>query len=343
MTSTSHTPAPRSWHRRGFTLIELLVVIAIIAVLIGLLLPAVQKVREAAQRAQCQNNLKQIGIAIHNYESRNGQFPPAAVWTNDAYVIPEFDPTPGPSRRHSLWSFILPDIEQGVIYSQYRYDVHWSAGTNTALVATDLKTYLCPSYIPRKETVSSGGTPYNMPLAVTDYAPLANVSSDLAALGYVADRGTWRGFFRNVALPTDKTSRFADISDGTSNTIAIIEDAGRPHLFIGRRRDTTQQLLDKSNSGTLLQVPGGVTGAAWAQPRNQIRLTGWTPTSATTGQFHGTRMINATNAQEPYSFHAGGANFVFGDGSVKFIAENISAETFVSLATRASGDIPGDY
>src|SRR5437762_3699087 len=126
-----------SAHRRGFTLIELLVVIAIIAVLIGLLLPAVQKVREAAARLQCQNNLKQIGLALHNYESVNG------FWPAQSTSPPTAKGTAPP--RGSWITRILPYIEQGAVYQMYNPDLHWHDPANEAAVKTRIKILLCPS------------------------------------------------------------------------------------------------------------------------------------------------------------------------------------------------------
>ncbi len=347
--------------RRAFTLIELLVVIAIIAVLIGLLLPAVQKVREAAARATCSNNLKQIGLALHNYESGRGKFPPAAVWRSDP-ANPPAPPVPSgwyllnngvvdnnASVRHSMWAFILPELEQGPLYAKYDFHEHWTRGVNANLSAADIKTYQCPSARnPRKDDTNSSGVPLAVPVSCGDYAPLSGIHPSLnnATPAIVTPRGDTSGFFKNVWFPVDPTSRIADVTDGLSNTIAVVEDAGRPELFIGTVKQpfptpatTTGGLPDKSSYGGNTQLNGYVSGAGWGQPRNQIIVGGWNKAG---GTYYGTTMINGTNSQETYSFHTAGANVLFGDGSVRFLRESIAAEAFVSFVTKSAGDIPGD-
>ncbi len=343
-------------------MIELLVVIAIIAVLIGLLLPAVQKFREAAARATCQNNLKQIGLALHNYESSRGQFPPAAVWRSDpanppAPPIPPgwytLDATGAPtttgSVRHSMWAFILPEIEQGTIAANYDFHTHWTSGVNANLSAKDIKTYQCPSARnPRKDDTNSSGVPLAVPVSCGDYAPLSGIHPNLnnAVPQIVAPRGDTTGLFKNVWFPPDPTTRIASVTDGLSNTIAVVEDAGRPDLFIGTVKQpfptpasTTGGLPDKSSYGGNTQLNGYVSGAGWGQPRNQIIVGGWNKAANT---YFGTTMINGTNSQEAYSFHTGGANVLFGDGSVRFLRDSITAEAFVSFVTKSAGDIPSE-
>src|SRR3954469_10165931 len=130
-------PSPRS--RRGFTLIELLVVIAIIAILIGLLVPAVQKVREAANRSTCQNNLKQMGVALHNFHGTRKFFPPGGVST----AIPKLGIPSGVTHGWSV--FLLPQLEQDNLYKQYHFDVSWNAAANGPIIGTPLSVFLCPS------------------------------------------------------------------------------------------------------------------------------------------------------------------------------------------------------
>ncbi|MBN9518934.1 DUF1559 domain-containing protein [bacterium] len=324
--------------RRGFTLIELLVVIAIIAILIGLLLPAVQKVREAAARSTCQNNLKQLGLALHNYEGSRGQFPPAAKWDFDA---PAGSPTN--YNRHSMFAYILPEIEQGTVANIYTFDSQWSTAPNRAAIATPIKTFQCPSATNPRFTTTSAG--YQR--ATSDYAPLAGLNPQLANLGVIQPRGTsgyteggfglgaYQGFFVNVWKDRDPTTRHGDVRDGLSNTIAVVECAERPKLFV-RDKEIAVALEDLDNPDNSTNGSGQVTGAPWSQPRIQIVIDGFTPGANT---FFGPRVINATNASEVWSRHTGGANLLYGDGSVRFLRDSITADDFASLVTRGAGDI----
>src|SRR5262249_55732716 len=199
----------RATRSRGFTLIELLVVIAIIAILIGLLLPAVQKVREAAARTQCQNNLKQMGIALHSYESANGRFPTSGE-SKSGIGIAVFD-------LHSTFTCMLPFIEQENVFRlmdlNYAYNDR-RAPNNQVAARTIIRTYLCPSNVLYRPDPYGYGTTDYMPTNSTDIDPATGWrNTDTRSLG---------------ALQAGGTPVLA-ITDGLSNTIAIGEDTGRNH------------------------------------------------------------------------------------------------------------------
>jgi prepilin-type N-terminal cleavage/methylation domain-containing protein/prepilin-type processing-associated H-X9-DG protein len=330
--------------RSAFTLIELLVVIAIIAILIGLLLPAVQKTREAAARTTCQNNLKQLGLALHNYESARGKFPPAAKWDFDA---PAGSPTN--YNRHNGFAYILSEIEQGNVARFYTFDAQWSTLPNANAIEVPIKTFQCPSAEnPRFTTVTNASSPvYGRKRATSDYAPLTGINPQLANLNVIQSRGTstyresgfglgpYQGFFQNVWKDTDATTTIGTVTDGLSNTIALVECGERPKLLVGGQVYSAA-LEDLDNPDNSTNAAAQVTGAPWAQPRIQIVVDGWNPT---TNDFFGSKLINATNCSEIFSRHTGGANFVFGDGSVRFLRDSIAADAFASFVTRAAGDI----
>jgi prepilin-type N-terminal cleavage/methylation domain-containing protein/prepilin-type processing-associated H-X9-DG protein len=336
-------------HRpRAFTLIELLVVIAIIAILIALLVPAVQKVREAAARTQCSNNLKQIGLAIHAFHDVKRHLPD--------------DRRPFANGPRSRWfTNTLPYLEQTSLYSRYDGTLNWDdstangvGSTNLSVTSTPLTIAVCPSTpdadrLDLDPDVTGGGAGFGNPpkVAVTDYAGLYGVHP--AYTGASAPPVSNGGFFVNDA--TGKAAlTFSDILDGLSNTIAVGESAGRPYLWV--------RGLQQSNATTL--SAHAVNGGGWARPASEIWLIGFA-TQTGLGSNGGAYAINIANGLDAggtypltvpagaplqkdgsgqlYSFHSGGVNVLLGDGSVRLLDENIDGNILQALVTRANNDV----
>jgi prepilin-type N-terminal cleavage/methylation domain-containing protein len=198
---------------RGFTLVELLVVIAIIAVLIGLLLPAVQTARESARRASCMNNLRQTGLAVQSHESARKRIPPGWTSPSGSAVLPA---------RHSFYTFILEYLEQAALASQVDWDRDWNVGKNKSLLSARLPMTVCPSAPARTDPVS-------------DYAPCHNVGASSYSALVTARQITTRSDWTGLLVP--RTRRPSEITDGMSKTILLYEDAGRPLGFTGGKPD----------------------------------------------------------------------------------------------------------
>jgi prepilin-type N-terminal cleavage/methylation domain-containing protein/prepilin-type processing-associated H-X9-DG protein len=349
-------------NRRGFTLIELLVVIAIIAVLIGLLLPAVQKVREAAARAKCQNNIKQMVLAAHNYESSYSKFPPGAgplpVQPNGPPQVGSF---PSGSQRPSIQAQILPFVEQSSKYNQFNldYDVHL-ATQNEAARQSDVPIYLCPSD-------SSDGfwsTSVNSPAyGRTNY--FGNIGRQAhPTLKDEATNGIFFVEFTNDQVRMSnrpRSVRIDDVKDGTSNTAMFAEILRGIRQGPADPNGTTRVVLwDEFNAALpnpLIYPPANYT------PGTTPPALGFTcPNSGTTlvryvgNQYHrsfiSTTMYN--HLQPPNtqitectdlngailiarSNHSGGVNVGFTDGSVRFVTNSIDAVTWAYLGARSDG------
>jgi len=328
--------------RGGFTLIELLVVIAIIAILIGLLLPAVQKVREAAARMACSNNMKQLGIAALNYESSYGHLPPSLVVRLGAAPGTPGNPGfPYPGIVHSWAVNFLPFIEQEALFRQYNMNFPWTSspalvpGTpnNQAVLQNPIKTFICPSAPGGIERRTSGSFSFliSMPfqnLAVTDYATCSAINpSAITFFGYPAgttQAATYSAMQPHIeappailgmlGVPASRPNAITAVTDGTSNTILICEDAGRPNRYVGG-----------------VQVSGSLNDGGWGNHENDYGLDG--AVSKTNPASPGNCVINCHNNNETYSFHPGGAMHVFTDGSVRFIRESIAPQTYAALIT----------
>jgi len=309
--------------RRAFTLIELLVVIAIIAILIGLLLPAVQKVRDSAAKIQCTNNLHQIGVALHNYEGTYHSFPtsvrPAGV-------------TPLP--RISWTIPLLPYLEQDNLRRNYDLSSTWGSASNLPLTSLPVKLFQCQASPGSNQFDGDPQTNTWNIVATTDYAASTGVAA------YATTVNT-TGVVLPGLLQKNTVVKASSVTDGLSNTIAVIESAGRPQIYrLGRPYGS---------------VPAQkVNGGGWARPASDLVFQTSTPDGTS---FPGSCAVNCTNGfdyptynmapfgtegtGEPYSFHTAGVNVLLGDGSVRLVSSSISVYTFAALVTRSGDEVIG--
>ncbi|QDT64900.1 DUF1559 domain-containing protein [Calycomorphotria hydatis] len=343
--------------RKGFTLIELLVVIAIIAILIALLLPAVQQAREAARRSQCKNNLKQIGLAMHNYHDAYLMFPLGTV----AHAV---NGLPGDMDAYSsAFTAILPYMEQSNLRSLYDQEDTWD-GQTAAVASTVIDSYFCPS--------NAG----NKVISFTDLGALlasfgSTVGTDFGLVTYALSKGATHNWCdqSTQTMPTTEMGMFGinlrtrirDITDGTSNTICVGEAASGNginfRVCTGADCGAANVAQDSSSNDIL-------AGIGWIipQPTSEEFLAGapvnsssiYGSTADKMNKEYVTQSLLAADdidscaasndtVSNYRSYHVGGANFLFADGSVHFLTENIGQTQYDGLATIRGGEVIGEF
>jgi len=331
----SRCPRPRP----AFTLIELLVVIAIIAVLIGLLLPAVQAAREAARRSQCVNNLKQMALAAHNYESANGAFPPVKIYSGSCGKL---NPPIGHSLNHTGFVLTLNYMEQGPMYNAYNFshpstNSAWNGGNtvligdssaNTTVVGALIATFVCPSDNTTPEirnditTVSPTWAYSRQNARRSNYLMCSSRYTEYDCPPTTgtspADRGM---FFTDLATPISM------VTDGTSNT-AMIAESKQLHIY-----ETYGPYWGSGchTSSHGVAYPPLASYSSWAgstTPNSPWPYDPATPDPRKKGY-----------AWRISSFHPGGVNMAFGDGSVKFIKDTVNAYTWWAINTIGNGEV----
>ncbi len=294
----------RNHERPGFTLVELLVVIAIIGILVALLLPAIQAAREAARRTRCSNNLKQLGLALHNYHDTHGRFPPATMITQTTPACTNMGL--GTYQRFGWGVLILPHIEQAATYDRFDFSKAYNVAPNSDLDAGGavIPTFICPSNVfsaPRCNFTGGITQPTGLggldDLSRTDYSPVSD------SVDWTCD-GVWPKKNPNGIMGHFTGTGIKDVVDGTSNTLLLGEQAnGTPgtydcHTFV------TFDGFDTANgiNDPITAVP---VGGIW-----HFRNSGFS------------------------SYHPGGCHFVLADASVRFISENINQTTLAALTTK---------
>jgi prepilin-type N-terminal cleavage/methylation domain-containing protein/prepilin-type processing-associated H-X9-DG protein len=304
-------------NRRAFTLVELLVVIAIIGVLVALLLPAVQMAREAARRSQCTNNIRQIGLAIHNYESTFARLPTAGQGTDFSTSPPSttFD-------QQSLFTVILAYLEQSNTFQRFDLSAPYNGSTQNINAAKQgIASFICPTKGLRQQATDQSG------FGATDYGAIYYVDIDPAT-------GLQNKAIRAEGALGKGGSRMSEVTDGLSNTILAGEDTGRDekmwpnHVFIdpvdGQKRRIWRWADPDCAYGISKVVNNNRT------PRGGPSTCPWDTNNC--GPF-----------EEIFSFHPSGANVLLGDGSCRFLNENLSVPTLRALITRGGGEAASDF
>ncbi len=324
----------------GFTLVELLVVIAIIGILIALLLPAVQAAREAARRMHCSNNLKQIGLALHNYHDVNKSFP-GTYWQLGVTGDSNRD-------RGSILLRLLPYLEQTAIYSAVDFrvstDYQQISSGGPYIHAQIIPAFVCPS--DKGNDLSSTGAAWDNYAASCGPTPESTAGNSNCpcdattwynywdSLGYPAhyDGNPYGPFTRAMYSGSPYLCRMADVTDGTSNTVIVGERVGGPNIW---RKGTP-------TAPTTGSAVHGRNGAGWGELLNgENWINGANTDGSSPASGGGPCAINCNNirGESFYSFHPGGVHFLVTDGSVKFLGETVEPRILASMITRSNGEV----
>jgi|694.fasta_scaffold05418_21 prepilin-type N-terminal cleavage/methylation domain-containing protein len=349
----------RTARRTGFTLVELLVVIAIIGILVGLLLPAVQAAREAARRMSCSNNMRQLGLAIHNFE---GTFKYVPTWASqfrltDSYAAqgnPFFAATSDARRPFGVLGQLLPYMEGNTIYQNFdlkkplidprNLPPPFPGGQVPLAAVVNLPIFNCPStpesqsdYGPwmAQNGILPSGTVFNLPR--TDYVAIRGLHGSLAACAGLPANTTHNSMLgandsggENAEIVINPRRKFAAVTDGLSNTLCFIEMAGKQRLYFRGFPYQGTWTTTPVSAFTLNSFYGD-----WNTARHPRGLSGADRNNPSAA---GCSVMNIFNQDNPYSFHGSGVQAVRGDGSVIFLPASINTNVFVALVTRDGGE-----